>query len=108
MFTHIHAHKLILSRSLQYRATDFVAPGAGKFEMSFTPADGSAPTKWEVFNFKGAGVGMGMYNTDEVCVRCVLCMWVWVCVVCAHVTHHRGMYAKDKLAHKRREGFDNK
>jgi isocitrate dehydrogenase len=49
----------------QYRATDFVAPGAGKFEMVFTPADGSEPTKMEVYDFKGPGVLMGMYNTDE-------------------------------------------
>ena len=49
----------------QYRATDFVAPGAGKFEMVFTPADGSEPTKMEVFDFKSSGVLMGMYNTDE-------------------------------------------
>jgi len=50
----------------QYKATDIVFPGAGKFEMTFTPADGSAPQTWEVFNFKsGGGVGMGMYNTDE-------------------------------------------
>eukprot|EP00698_Gefionella_okellyi_P015787 TRINITY_DN4471_c0_g1_i1.p1 TRINITY_DN4471_c0_g1~~TRINITY_DN4471_c0_g1_i1.p1 ORF type:complete len:414 (-),score=70.60 TRINITY_DN4471_c0_g1_i1:18-1259(-) len=49
----------------QYRATDFVADRPGKFEMTFTPADGSAPKKWEVFNFPGGGVGIGMYNTDE-------------------------------------------
>eukprot|EP00123_Amoebidium_parasiticum_P008720 comp18979_c0_seq1/m.21295 comp18979_c0_seq1/g.21295 ORF comp18979_c0_seq1/g.21295 comp18979_c0_seq1/m.21295 type:complete len:435 (-) comp18979_c0_seq1:442-1746(-) len=49
----------------QYRATDFVAKGPGKFEMTYTPADGSEPQKWTVYDFKGAGVGMGMYNTDE-------------------------------------------
>ncbi|KAI8645181.1 isocitrate dehydrogenase [NADP] [Parasitella parasitica] len=50
----------------QYRATDFVAPGPGKFEMTYTPADGSEPKKFEVFNFeKSGGVGMAMYNTDE-------------------------------------------
>jgi isocitrate dehydrogenase len=50
----------------QYRATDFVAKGAGKFEMSFTPADGSKAQKWEIFNFpQDGGVGMGMYNTTE-------------------------------------------
>jgi len=50
----------------QYRATDFVVSQAGKFEMVFTPSDGSEPKKWEVFNFpKDGGVGMGMYNTDE-------------------------------------------
>ncbi|CEP10715.1 hypothetical protein [Parasitella parasitica] len=50
----------------QYRATDFVAPGPGKFEITYTPADGSEPKKFEVFNFdKSGGVGMAMYNTDE-------------------------------------------
>ncbi|KAI8878976.1 isocitrate dehydrogenase [NADP], partial [Backusella circina FSU 941] len=50
----------------QYRATDFVAPGPGKFELTYTPADGSEPKKFEVYNFeKSGGVGMAMYNTDE-------------------------------------------
>ena len=47
------------------KATDDVVP-AGKFEMVFTPADGSAAKKYDVFEFKGTGgVIMGMYNTDE-------------------------------------------
>lgn len=49
----------------QYRATDFVVPGAGKFEMVYSPADGSEATRMEVYDFKGPGVMMGMYNTDE-------------------------------------------
>ncbi|KAI8095126.1 isocitrate dehydrogenase [NADP] [Gilbertella persicaria] len=50
----------------QYRSTDFVANKAGKFEMSFTPADGSAPQKWTVFDFpENGGVGMAMYNTND-------------------------------------------
>lgn len=49
----------------QYRATDFVVPGAGKVEMTYTPADGGAPVTYELFNFDGAGVAMGMYNTEE-------------------------------------------
>ncbi|ORZ21547.1 isocitrate dehydrogenase [NADP] [Absidia repens] len=50
----------------QYRATDFVAPGPGKFEMVYTPTDGSEPKKFEVYNFeKSGGVGLAMYNTDE-------------------------------------------
>jgi len=49
----------------QYRATDFVVDRPGKFEMTFTPANGGEPKKWNVFDFKGAGVGMGMYNTSE-------------------------------------------
>jgi isocitrate dehydrogenase len=49
----------------QYRATDFVFPGAGKLEMVFTPKDGSAPTRYEVFEAPSSGVAMGMYNLDE-------------------------------------------
>ena len=49
----------------QYRATDFVVPGAGTLSMTFTPADGSAPKNYEVFKFTGGGVAMGMYNLDE-------------------------------------------
>ncbi|EGC33336.1 hypothetical protein DICPUDRAFT_154640 [Dictyostelium purpureum] len=49
----------------QYKATDFVVKGAGKLEMTFTPADGSAPQKFTVFDFQEGGVAMGMYNTDE-------------------------------------------
>ena len=48
----------------QYRATDFVAPGAGKFEMIYTPADGGEKQTMEVYNFQAGGVMMGMYNTD--------------------------------------------
>jgi len=48
----------------QYRATDFVAKGPGKFEMTFTPKNGK-PETFHVFDFNGGGVGMGMYNTDE-------------------------------------------
>lgn len=51
---------------MQYKATDFVADRAGKFKMVFTPKDGSSPKEWEVYNFPAGGVGMGMYNTDEV------------------------------------------
>ena len=49
----------------QYKATDFVAKGKGKLTMTFTPEDGSAPITHEVYNFKGSGVAMGMYNTEE-------------------------------------------
>lgn len=52
--------------SLQYKATDFVADRAGTFKMVFTPKDGSSAKEWEVYNFPAGGVGMGMYNTDEV------------------------------------------
>ena len=49
----------------QYKATDFKVPGPGKFTMTFAPEDGSAPQNFEVYNFKGPGVLMGMYNTNE-------------------------------------------
>ncbi|KAI8090700.1 isocitrate dehydrogenase [NADP] [Thamnidium elegans] len=50
----------------QYRATDFVAPGPGKLELIYTPADGSEVKKFEVYNFENSGgVGLAMYNTDE-------------------------------------------
>jgi isocitrate dehydrogenase len=48
----------------QYRATDFVVPGPGKVTMTFTPADGSKPVTYDVFDFKGGGVAMGMHNLD--------------------------------------------
>ena len=49
----------------QYRATDFKVPGKGKLTMKFQPADGGAPTEYEVFDFPSAGVAMGMYNLDD-------------------------------------------
>lgn len=49
----------------QYRATDTVIKGKGKLTMTFTPEDGSEPQTFEVFNFKGDGVAMTMYNIDE-------------------------------------------
>lgn len=49
----------------QYRATDFIVPGAGELTMTFTPADGSAPIERTVFDFPAGGVAMSMYNLDE-------------------------------------------
>ncbi|KAH8833777.1 isocitrate dehydrogenase [Flagelloscypha sp. PMI_526] len=40
----------------QYRSTDFVAPGPGKLQLVM-----------DVYTFKGPGVAMSMYNTDEEC-----------------------------------------
>jgi len=48
----------------QYKATDFKVAGAGKLTMTFTPSDGSAPQEFEIFDFKGPGVAMGMYNVE--------------------------------------------
>ncbi|MFZ9295386.1 MAG: NADP-dependent isocitrate dehydrogenase, partial [Bacteroidia bacterium] len=47
----------------QYRATDFVVPGKGKLMMKFVGDDGSV-IEHQVHEFKGAGVAMGMYNTE--------------------------------------------
>jgi isocitrate dehydrogenase len=49
----------------QYRATDFKVPGKGRLTMRFEPADGSAPMDFEIFQFPGSGVAMGMYNLDD-------------------------------------------
>jgi isocitrate dehydrogenase len=49
----------------QYRATDFVTKGKGKLTITFTPEDGGAGQSFEVYNFKGDGVALAMYNTDE-------------------------------------------
>lgn len=49
----------------QYKATDFIVPGAGKLTMTFIPKDGGAPTTYDIFDFKASGVAMGMYNLDE-------------------------------------------
>eukprot|EP01132_Coremiostelium_polycephalum_P002215 gene2215-2730_t len=48
----------------QYKATDFLVPGPGKLEMIFTGKNGEKIQK-TVFDFKGSGITMGMYNTDE-------------------------------------------
>jgi isocitrate dehydrogenase len=49
----------------QYRATDFKVPSAGKLTVTFTPADGSKPMEFNVFDFPGSGVAMTMYNLDD-------------------------------------------
>ena len=49
----------------QYKATDFVVPGAGTLTMTFTPKDGGKPIEHKVFDFPGGGVALGMYNLDE-------------------------------------------
>lgn len=49
----------------QYKATDIKVKGAGRMTMRFEPADGGEVEEYEIFDFKGPGIGMGMYNTDE-------------------------------------------
>ncbi|OUU23162.1 MAG: isocitrate dehydrogenase [Planctomycetia bacterium TMED53] len=49
----------------QYRATDFLVPGAGKLTMTFTPEEGGDPMNFDVMQFEAPGIAMGMYNLDE-------------------------------------------
>jgi isocitrate dehydrogenase len=49
----------------QYKATDFVVPGPGKVTMTYTPRDGGSPMEFEVADFAGGGVAVGMYNFDD-------------------------------------------
>ena len=48
----------------QYRASDFLTRGKGKLTIKFEGEDGSV-IEHEVYNFKGDGVALAMYNTDE-------------------------------------------
>ncbi|MEL6430608.1 MAG: NADP-dependent isocitrate dehydrogenase [Planctomycetota bacterium] len=61
-------HPIVIGRHAfgdQYRATDFLVPGAGKLTMKFEPAGGGEATEYTVFEFEDAGVAMGMYNLDR-------------------------------------------
>ncbi|CAE6529029.1 unnamed protein product [Rhizoctonia solani] len=49
----------------QYRSTDFIAPGPGKLELTYTPSDGGKPTTLNIYDFEGPGIALAMYNTDE-------------------------------------------
>ncbi len=49
----------------QYRATDTVIKGKGKLTMTFTPENGGDVQSFEVYDFKGDGVALCMYNIDE-------------------------------------------
>lgn len=64
----------------QYKATDLVLNQPGKLEMVFTPTGGE-PQRVTIFDFKGPGVGMGMYNTDEVmsCFDSLISVYHWLC-----------------------------
>ncbi len=48
----------------QYRATDFLFPGAGKLSIKFVGEDGKVIEK-EVYDAPSAGVAMAMYNLDD-------------------------------------------
>ena len=47
----------------QYRATDFKVPGRGKLTMTWVGENGEK-LEFDVFDFPGSGVAMGMYNLD--------------------------------------------
>ncbi|XP_014517055.1 isocitrate dehydrogenase [NADP] isoform X1 [Vigna radiata var. radiata] len=49
----------------QYRATDAIIGGPGKLKLVFVPENGDATTELEVYNFKGPGLALAMYNVDE-------------------------------------------
>ncbi len=49
----------------QYRATDVLIPGPGRLQLVFCPEGGGARQSWDVAEFKGPGVAMGMYNYDD-------------------------------------------
>lgn len=60
-------HPIVIGRHAfgdQYKATDVKIPGKGKLKMVFSPENGPEQT-WDVFDFDGAGVAMGMYNTQK-------------------------------------------
>ena len=48
----------------QYQAKEIVTKGKGKLTLTFQPENGPAETL-EVTNFKGDGIAMAMFNTDE-------------------------------------------
>lgn len=51
---------------MQYKATDFVVPGAGKMEVKWVSSDGKETIAHTVFDFPAGGVALAMYNTDAV------------------------------------------
>ena len=48
----------------QYRATDFLVPGAGKLTMKWEGDNGDTIEE-EIYRFEEAGITMGMYNLDS-------------------------------------------
>ena len=49
----------------QYKATDFKVPGKGKLKIQWVSEDNKQTIEHEVFNFKGPGVALAMYNLDD-------------------------------------------
>ncbi|PAN39014.1 hypothetical protein PAHAL_7G214000 [Panicum hallii] len=48
----------------QYKATDMIIDGPGKLKMVFV-AEGAEAVELDVYDFKGPGVALSMYNVDE-------------------------------------------
>ena len=46
-----------------YRAAETRIPAPGKVYLVYEPADGTEETRWEIHDFKGPGVAMGIHNT---------------------------------------------
>jgi len=60
-------HPIVVGRHAfgdQYRATDTRIPGPGKLRLVFEGEDGQVIDR-EVYQFKGPGVAMAMYNLDD-------------------------------------------
>ncbi len=49
----------------QYRATDFVVPAKGKLTLRWEAEDGSDVKEFDIYDFPGGGVAMGMFNLDD-------------------------------------------
>lgn len=49
----------------QYNCTDILVKGKGTLTLTFQPEDGSAAQSYEVTKFKGDGIALSMFNTDE-------------------------------------------
>jgi hypothetical protein len=48
--------------NLRNRSINFVLPGPGNLQLVYTPGDDSPSTKSDVYDFKGRGVAMSMYE----------------------------------------------
>ncbi|XP_043467191.1 isocitrate dehydrogenase [NADP] cytoplasmic [Leptopilina heterotoma] len=48
----------------QYKATDFLVPGPGKLQITWTGENGQK-IEHLVYDFKSSGIAQAMYNTDE-------------------------------------------
>ncbi|MBB4665140.1 NADP-dependent isocitrate dehydrogenase [Conexibacter arvalis] len=49
----------------QYRATDTLIPGEGTLTLTYTPKNGGDPVELNVYDFRGSGIAMAMYNVDD-------------------------------------------